>query len=118
MLRMLFAVAFTLSSLFVHSLQAEELKTGRPIVLPKIDMKSLPKTTAGAVAPAIAYPEPGKGGKTYTVERTSRGSTTTIPEADIIKYCSDKSGCVVSIRRVPRGSRSSSSVRVEQSVGL
>ncbi|MCP3413634.1 hypothetical protein NLM16_05930 [Bradyrhizobium brasilense] len=70
-------------------------KAGNPIVLPKVDPGKMKLSIA---APAIAYPNPvGKSGKTYTVERTSRGSSVTIPEADIIQYCSDKSGCTVRI---------------------
>jgi hypothetical protein len=45
-----------------------------------------------------AYPDPpASKGKTYVAPRTNRGTTTPIPEEDVIKYCSDKAGCDVRI---------------------
>jgi hypothetical protein len=47
------------------------------------------------------YADPQNSGKpdrqTFCALRTNRGTTKTIPESVIIKYCSDKSGCEVRI---------------------
>src|SRR5215469_8099703 len=75
----------------------DTLKTGKSIVLPKVDPASIAKLKPSAASPAIAYPDPNKGGAFYVADRTHRGTTTRIPEADVIKYCSDKSGCIVRI---------------------
>jgi hypothetical protein len=93
MLKMSLSSLALLIGLAVAAQAEDVIKTGKAIVLPKADAEA-----AANASPAIAYPEPsGKGGKAYTVERTHRGSTTVIPEADVIKYCSDKSGCIVRI---------------------
>jgi hypothetical protein len=97
MLKLISAALAVIVCLAASARAEDTLKTGKPLVLPKVDAKAAAKLNSAA-SPTIAYPEPtGKGGKTYTAERTNRGTTTVIPEADVIKYCSDKSGCIVRI---------------------
>jgi hypothetical protein len=83
-----------LISLTTATYGEDVLKAGKPIVLPHVDPA---KMKPSAASPAIAYPDPNKGGAFYVALRTNRGTTTRIPEADVIKYCSDKSGCIVRI---------------------
>ncbi|MES5484632.1 hypothetical protein QMZ05_17900 [Bradyrhizobium sp. INPA03-11B] len=95
MLRIVACATALLICLSTTSYAEEAIKAGKDIVLPNVDPATMKPSTA---SPAIAYPNPvGKGGKTYTVDRTNRGNTVAIPEADIIQYCSDKSGCIVRI---------------------
>ena len=61
-----------------------------------------PQDQAPAVAPTgggSAYPDPWSVGKkdrkTFVAMHDNRGTSAKIPEAEIIKYCSDKSGCEV-----------------------
>jgi hypothetical protein len=74
--------------------QAQEpLKTGTPIAVPSVS----PAAPAAALL-APAYPDPAATkGKTFVAPRTGRGTTTRIPEEDVIRYCSDKAGCNVHI---------------------
>jgi hypothetical protein len=81
-----------------------ELKTGAPIVLPPVAPEAAAKLKAeSAAAPAAAaagssYPDPpASKGKTYIALRTNRGTTTPVPEEDVIRYCGDKAGCNIHI---------------------
>jgi hypothetical protein len=76
------------------------------IVVPNLTPQQIQKETAAAkpelaTAPEDAYPNPSAAGKTdrktYVITRDKRGNTIPIPEADVISYCSDKSGCTVSL---------------------
>jgi len=94
---------------FACTIAVAELPVDQPktITLPKVtkeEAAKLKQQNAGpkvVAAPQDAYPDPSFAGKTdrktYVALRGDRGNTISIPEADIIKYCSDKSGCQVRI---------------------
>jgi hypothetical protein len=82
----------------------QQLKTGPAIVLPPVTPEAAAKLKAeNAAAPAAvgagsSYPDPPPSkGKTYIALRTNRGTTTPVPEADVIQYCGDKAGCNIHI---------------------
>ena len=63
-------------------------------VVPRVDPNTI-KPNAGSCD--AVYPDPGglTDRKTYCAPRTQRGTTVAIPEADVIKFCSGKDGCIV-----------------------
>ena len=76
----------------------ESLKQSRVDLETRI--QSLPNHPAEEVVATpsgVGYPDPSSVGKkdrkNYVALHNNLGTTTAVPEADIIEYCSDKSGC-------------------------
>jgi hypothetical protein len=64
-------------------------------VLPKVSPNEI---TPNAVSCGDVYPDPPGSltdRRTYCASRTQQGTTVPIPEADVIKFCSGKDGCIV-----------------------
>jgi hypothetical protein len=64
-------------------------------VVPRVDPHTIKLNAASCDA---VYPDPPSSltdRKTYCAPRTMRGTTVPIPEADVIKFCSGKDGCIV-----------------------
>jgi hypothetical protein len=103
-----FAITSEAESTSASQTSTSTLKTS-VFTLPKVTKEDIAKLNVqnrenqekDTAAPQDAYPDPSAVGKTdrktYVALRANRGTTTLIPETDVIKYCSDKSGCEVRI---------------------
>ena len=75
---------------------AQALEIAPPPVSPEAAARFKAEDAARAAGPA--YPDPAAAkGKTFVAPRVGRGTTTRIPEEDVIKHCSDKAGCEIRI---------------------
>jgi hypothetical protein len=105
------AAVLFVSAFHCQVVRAQEPPVGAPITLPPVttemakDLNAQNTKNAEKDATRLTCPggyrdistETPYSSQTFYACKTTRGTTTTIPEAVVKKYCSDTSGCIVRI---------------------